>query len=47
MQNNYQGACLDLQDIIILDPANKVAKDELDRLKPLYQVMRFNLFMLI
>lgn len=34
---NYRGACLDLQDIIILDPNNQTAKTALTRLKPLYQ----------
>lgn len=37
LMGNYRGACLDLQDIIILDPSNQTAKGELERLKPTYE----------
>lgn len=37
MKGNLRGACLDLQDILILDPSNQVAKNSLNRLRPIFE----------
>ncbi|XP_066905091.1 RNA polymerase II-associated protein 3 [Halyomorpha halys] len=37
MKGHIRGACLDLQDILILDPSNQVAKNALNRLRPLFE----------
>ncbi|CAH1401535.1 unnamed protein product [Nezara viridula] len=37
MKGHLRGACLDLQDILILDPSNQVAKNALNRLRPLFE----------
>lgn len=41
MKGHLRGACLDLQDILILDPSNQVAKNALNRLRPIFEVIIF------